>query len=75
MPIRLRHTATTCRVLPLSRIQLGIGRGAGIAGDSKQGAEGIERVEPPIETESELIEVGLQMLVANSVMYADQPRL
>jgi len=67
--------ATTCRVPPLSRVKLGIGRGADIARDSKQGAEGIERVEPPIEAESELVEVGLQMLVADPVMNADQPRL
>ena len=59
VPIRLRQTPTTCRVRPLAGIKVGIGRCLNPARDAEQRAEGIERVEPPVEAERELIEVGL----------------
>src|ERR1035437_6266495 len=73
MPIRLSPKAS--RMRPISRIKLGIGRGDCIAGDPEQGAEGIERIEPPVEAEGEFVEVGLQVLRANAVMNATQPSL
>ena len=42
-------------------------RGRGdVAGDAKQGSEGVERVEATIEAERELIEVRLQVLWADA---------
>ena len=56
-------------------VELGI-RGRGdVAGDAKQGSEGVERVEATIEAERELVEVRLQMLWADAVMDAAQPSL
>ena len=43
--------------------------------DTEQRAEGVERVEAAVEPESELVEVGLQMLGADAVVDAVQPRL
>jgi hypothetical protein len=57
MPIRLSPKAS--RMRPIPRIKLGIGRGDRIAGDPEQGAEGIERIEPPVEAEGKFVEVGL----------------
>src|SRR5471030_1623933 len=65
----------TCRVHPVAGIELGEGWRLRAACHSEQGTEGVERVEAPIEAESELVEVGLQMLRADPVMDADQPRL
>lgn len=59
LPIRLTQTPTRCRVDPSSGIKLGIGRRLNAAGDAEQRAEGVERVETPVEAERELIEVGL----------------
>jgi hypothetical protein len=61
-------------MLPLARIQAVIGRGFRVASDAEQRAEGIERVEPAVKAERELVEVGLQMLRAHAVMCALQPR-
>ena len=49
----------TCRVPPLSRVELGIGWSGGVARDAEQRAKGVERVKPPVEAEGELVEVGL----------------
>ena len=38
------------------------------------GAEGVEWVEAPVKAERELIEIGLKMLMADTVMDADEPR-
>jgi len=59
LPIRLTQTPTTCRVLPLSRVKFAEGRCPDVARDTKERAEGVERVEPPVEAECELVEVGL----------------
>jgi hypothetical protein len=59
LPIRLTQTPPTCRVLPLSRVKLAEGRCPDVARDTKERAEGVERVEPPVEAECELVEVGL----------------
>jgi 3',5'-cyclic AMP phosphodiesterase CpdA len=59
LPIRLTQTPTRCRVDPRSGIKLGIGRRFNAAGDAEQRAEGVERVEAPVEAEREFIEVGL----------------
>src|SRR3954452_2301691 len=75
MPIRLTQTATTSRVLPLSRVQPGICRYGCITSDAEQGSESVERVEPPIESESELVEIGLPMLRAHAVVNAVEPSL
>ena len=59
LPIRLTHTRATGRVLPVAGIKLGIGRRLYLAGDAEQRAEGIERVEAPVEAKRIFVEVGL----------------
>ena len=59
VPIRLRQTPTRCGVGPGSGIKLGIGRCLDVARDAEQRAEGVERVEAPVEAEREFVEVGL----------------
>ena len=75
MPIRLSPTTTTFRVLPIARVKLGVSGSGDIASDSEQGPEGVERLESPVEAECELVEVGLEVLVAHAVMNATRPRL
>ncbi len=75
VPIRLRPTPATSRVLPVTGVELSIGRSSRIARDPEERAEGVERVEPPIEAERELVEVGLQVLGADTVMDAVEPSL
>ena len=58
-PIRLTHTPTRCRVLPVAGIKLGIGRRLCVASDAEQRTEGVERVEAPVEPKREFVEVGL----------------
>jgi hypothetical protein len=53
VPIRLRPTPATSWVLPLTGVELSIGRSSGVARDPEERAEGVERVEPPIEAERE----------------------
>jgi len=59
MPIRLRHTPTTCRVFPFSGVELFECRGNNIARDSEQRTKSVERIEPTIEAKRKLIEIGL----------------
>ena len=59
LPIRLTHTATRCRVQPVAGIKFGIGRRLCITSDAEQRAEGVERVEAPVEAKREFVEVGL----------------
>src|SRR5260221_8476384 len=61
------------RVFPFARVKLGIGRSSGFAADPQQQAEGVERVEPAVKAEGELVEVGLQVLRADAVMAAAKP--
>jgi hypothetical protein len=61
-------------VHPFPRIEFVEGRRADIASDPEQGAEGVEWVEAPVKAERELIEVGLKMLMADTVMDTDEPR-
>lgn len=75
LPIRLSPIAATSGVLPFPRVKLSVGWCGDLAGDTEKRAKNVERVEPPIEAESELIEVGLKMLVADAVMDAGQPGL
>src|SRR5271165_1984360 len=58
-PVRLAHTPTRCRVVPVARIKLGIGRRLCVASDAEQRTEGVERVEAPVEPKREFVEVGL----------------
>ncbi len=59
-------------MLPIARVKLGVSGSGDIASDSEQGPEGVERVESPVEAECELVEVGLEVLVAHAVMNATQ---
>ena len=59
LPIRLTHTPTIRRVLPVAGIKLGIGRRLYLAGDAEQRAEGIKRVEATVEAKRKFVEVGL----------------
>ena len=65
--------AASRRVLPVAVVKLPIGRRLRVAADPEQGAEGVERVEPAVKAERELVEVGLQVLLADPVMTAAQP--
>ena len=58
---------------PFARIEFVEGRRADIASDAEQGAEGVEWVEAPVEAERELIEVGLKMMMADTVMDTGEP--
>lgn len=61
-------------VLPLARIQAVIGRAFAIGPDAQERAEGVERVEAAVKPERELIQVGLQVLVADrAVVRPGQP--
>jgi len=59
LPIRLSPTATKCGVDPFAGVQPVKSRGVGPAGDSEQRAERVEGIEAPIESERELVEIGL----------------
>jgi hypothetical protein len=74
VPIRLTQ-APRCRMFPCAGIEVGIGRGLGAARDAEQRAEGVERVETPIEAERELVEIGLEMLRAHAMVDAVEPGL
>ena len=57
VPIRLSPKAS--RMLPFARVKLVVGRGVSVAHDPQQGAERVERIEPPVEAKREFIEVRL----------------
>lgn len=73
MLIRLSPMITNRGVFPISAVEIGIGRGRHFATDAQQRAEGIERVEAPIEAERKFVEVGLQMLGADAVVAPAKP--
>ena len=75
MPIRSTQTPTTCRVRPLGGIELGVGWRLGRACDSKQRAEGVVRVEPPVEAEGELTQLGLEVLGTHAMVDGIEPGL
>ncbi len=60
-------------MLLLTGVKLSIGRSGRTACEPEESAEGVERVEPPIEAERELVEVGLQVFGADTVMDAVEP--
>ena len=57
VPIRLSPKASG--MLPFARVKLVVGRGVRVASDPQQGAERVERIEPPVEAKREFIEVRL----------------
>lgn len=63
------------RMLPGSAVDVVIRGRLGISAESEQRAEAVERVEAPIEPERKLVEVGLQVLVADAVVHPSEPRL
>src|ERR1039458_5614341 len=64
------------RVLPSSLIKPVIGRAFAVCTDAEQRAERIERIEPAVKAERELVEVGLQVFRLNApVMRSLQPSL
>jgi len=44
-------------------------------GEAQQGLEGRHRCAAPVEAEGELVQVGLEVVVADAVVGADQPTL
>ena len=44
---------------PLTGIEPRVGRCVNSARDAEERAEGVERAEPPVEAERELVEIGL----------------
>ena len=66
---------TTFRMLPISRIQAGIGGSLVAAREAEKAAEAVERVVAAVEAEGELVEVGLKVLGAHAVVRASQPSL
>ena len=69
------HPLREARVLPLARVQLGVGRTLAVRADAQQRPERGEREEPAVETERELVQVGLEMLRRDAVVNTQQPRL
>jgi hypothetical protein len=61
------------RVFPLAVVERGIGRGRDFATDAQQRAKGVERVEAPVKSEGELVQIGLQVLTAHAVVAPAQP--
>src|SRR5271169_6480411 len=59
LPIRLSHTATACRMLPIAGIKFVIGWRPYPTRDAEQGAKCIERVKATVEAKREFVEVGL----------------
>ena len=59
LPIRLGHTATACRMLPIAGIKFVIGRCPYPTRDAEQRANGIERAKATLEAKSEFVGVGL----------------
>ena len=53
-------------MLPLARIQPVIGRAFPVRADAEQRSKCVERVEPAVKAESELVEIGLQVLGLDS---------
>ena len=73
MLIRFSPMRTTVSVLPTARIKPFVGRRRGVRAYSEQRTERIEGVKAAVEPESELVEVGLQVFRAHSVVTALQP--
>jgi len=57
-------------VSPFPGVKLGIGWGGGAAGNTKQGTKCVEWIESSIEAEREFVQVGLKVLMANTMMCA-----
>ena len=55
-------------VLPLAAVEAVIGRAFAIRPDAEQRAEGVEGIEAAVKAERELIQVGLQVLMADRAM-------
>jgi hypothetical protein len=70
VPLRSGPTPSTSG--PLTK--LSITRYRGVACDPER-SEGFERVEPPAEAERAFVEIGSQMLGADTVMDAAEPSL
>lgn len=69
-------TARQAVVLPLAAVQPVIGRAFAVGPDAEQRAERIEGVEAPVKAERELVEVRLQVLMADrAVVCPGQPSL
>lgn len=75
MPIRLSPMIANPRVFPLAAVEFVIGRAFIPGTNAEQRAEGVERVEPPVKAERELVEVGLQVLRADPVVTTAKPAL
>ena len=73
LPIRLTHTPTRYSMSPLAGIEPFISRSLGRSSNSEQGTEGVERIEAPVKTERELVEIGLQMLCTDTMVDAAKP--
>ena len=64
------------RMLPFPGIQAVISRGFRARCDAEQGAEGVERVEAPIEAEHIFVEIGLEVMLGDiAVIGPKNPRL
>jgi hypothetical protein len=61
-------------VSPFSGIELIKGRGVDVSGNAEQRAKAVKWVEAPVKAECKLIEVGLKMLMADTVMDTNEPR-
>lgn len=64
------------RMLPLAAVEAVIGRAFAVRANAEQRAKGVERVEPPVKAERELIQVGLKVLRLDApVVRASKPSL
>ena len=71
--LTLTTMSTSRRMLPFSAVKFGIGRCRVLTADPEQGPKGVERIEAAVEPKGELIEVGLKVLRAYSVVTAPKP--
>ena len=62
-------------MLPFTRVKLVVDRGVRVASDPQQGAESVERIEPPVEAKREFIAVRLSRWMTDAVMSPHQPSL
>ena len=75
MLVRLLPMPTSrSRMLPFARIEVGVRWGRYLAADPKQGPEGIERIESPIEPERELVEVAAVTTLRPPIFQIFAPR-
>jgi hypothetical protein len=55
-------------VLPFSGVEFGIGWGGGAASDAQEGPKSVEWIESSVDPKGEFVQVGLKVLMADTMM-------